>query len=105
MSGLRLGAALRASHVLAWSRCDTDIERLDPDNGLLLSPDLDALFDRYLITFDQAGRIRWSPRLDAHQTHVWPLSNLRTGLTRDQFKYMRRHNEEFDLRIERSRVG
>jgi hypothetical protein len=101
VSGLRLGAALRASHVLAWSRCETDEERLDPNNGLLLSPDLDALFDRYLITFDQAGQIRWSPRLEAHQAHVWPLSNLRVALTPAQFEYMKRHNDEFDLRVRR----
>ncbi len=101
VSGLRLGAALRASHVLAWSKCETDGERLDPNNGLLLSPDLDALFDRYLITFDRGGQIRCSPRLDAHQSHQWPLGNLRRALTAEQFEFMKRHNQEFDLRVDR----
>ncbi|MDC8771724.1 HNH endonuclease [Roseateles albus] len=96
VSGLRLGAALRASHVLAWSKCETDEQRLDPDNGLLLSPDLDALFDRHLITFDQDGRIRCSPRLAEHRAHHWPLADLLTRPTATQFAYLERHSKEFD---------
>ena len=33
------------------------LERLDPDNGLLLHPSLDHLFDIGLITFDEKGNI------------------------------------------------
>jgi hypothetical protein len=96
VSGLRLGAALRASHVLAWSRCETDEQRLDPDNGLLLSADLDALFDRHLITFDRDGRVRCSPRLDEHRKHQWPLADLLAKPTPEQFVYLELHNKEFD---------
>ncbi len=41
---------LVASHIKPWARCDND-ERLDPSNGLLLSPTLDACFDAGYITF------------------------------------------------------
>ena len=50
---------LIASHIVPW-RDSTDEERLDPDNGILLSPIYDALFDKYLIIFQVTGG--WSFR-------------------------------------------
>jgi hypothetical protein len=94
-SGLALEAALRASHVLAWSKCN-EAQQLDPDNGLLLSADLDALFDRYLITFDEKGALRCSTQLDGHQEHPWPLQRLHEPPTEKQWSYLRFHNREFD---------
>jgi len=51
---------LRASHIKPWAECETDAERLDVHNGLLLSAHLDAAFDAGMITFDDTGRIRFS---------------------------------------------
>jgi hypothetical protein len=45
VTGCRQNEVLRASHIKAW-RASTDKERLNPANGLLLSANLDALFDR-----------------------------------------------------------
>lgn len=53
---------LVASHIVPW-RHASDVERNDPDNGLLLSPVYDRLFDQELITFDRSGRIRLSKDL------------------------------------------
>lgn len=53
---------LRASHIRPWS-ISNNVERLDPYNGLLLTPNLDAAFDQGLITFDDEGRSRLSPEL------------------------------------------
>ena len=47
---------LKASHIKPWRACD-NVERLDPNNGLLLHPSLDHLFDIGLITFDERGNI------------------------------------------------
>jgi len=47
---------LIASHIKPW-RASTDFERLDKYNGLLLQPNLDALFDKGYISFDQHGQI------------------------------------------------
>jgi hypothetical protein len=55
VTGLNLVSLLRASHIKPWSRCDSDGERLDVYNGLLLAPQLDALFDGGWITFDHGG--------------------------------------------------
>ncbi len=47
---------LIASHIVPWKEA-TDEERLDVENGILLSPTYDALFDKHLITFDNKGSI------------------------------------------------
>lgn len=55
---------LRASHIKPW-RDSSNAERLSIDNGLLLSANLDAAFDKGLISFDDDGRILISARLSA----------------------------------------
>jgi HNH endonuclease len=57
---------LRASHIKKWSE-STDKERLDPNNGLLLSAHLDALFDKGLISFDQNGKMLVSKKVPAFE--------------------------------------
>jgi predicted restriction endonuclease len=56
VTGLASVGFLRASHIKPWSE-STNAERLDPHNGLLLSPNIDMLFDRALISFENDGRI------------------------------------------------
>jgi hypothetical protein len=46
-----------------WKDCETDAERLDVHNGLLLSALWDAAFDRGFVTFDDDGRPVYSPTL------------------------------------------
>jgi hypothetical protein len=48
---------LRASHIKPWSKCATGEERVDGNNGLLLSPTADHLFDRGWITFEDNGAL------------------------------------------------
>jgi len=54
---------LVAGHIKPWSQCSTPAERLGDANGLLLTPNLDKLFDRGWITFDDRFRIIHSPQL------------------------------------------
>lgn len=56
---------LVASHIKPWSSCTTASERLDAANGLLLTPNLDKLFDRGLVSFDDDFRIMLSSELKA----------------------------------------
>lgn len=51
---------LRASHIKPWAKCDTDAERLDVYNGLLLAAHIDAAFDAGLISFGDEGAIIFS---------------------------------------------
>ena len=55
VTGVTNKALLIASHIKPWSKCDNNAERLDGNNGLLLSPHIDKLFDRGWITFTDAG--------------------------------------------------
>ncbi|MCZ6707501.1 MAG: HNH endonuclease [Chloroflexi bacterium] len=56
ITGITDTALLRASHIIPWARCETDADRLDVHNGLLLSSLWDAAFDEGLVTFDDEGR-------------------------------------------------
>lgn len=62
---LAVPALLRASHIKPWADCESDAERLDVYNGLLLAPHLDAAFDRGFVTVDDDGSVRVSDALDA----------------------------------------
>ena len=63
VTGVALPEVLRASHAKPWAECETDSERLDVFNGFLLSANLDALFDRFLISFDEQGVLVAAPAL------------------------------------------
>ena len=63
VTGVRHPRLLRASHIIPWAECETDTERLNVHNGLLLAAHLDAAFDAYLISFDVDGHILFSPEL------------------------------------------
>lgn len=63
VTGLALPEVLRASHAKPWAECASDAERLDVFNGFLLVANLDALFDRFLLSFDDAGELLVSPAL------------------------------------------
>jgi putative restriction endonuclease len=64
---------LRASHIKPWCRSD-DREKLDPNNGLLLSPHIDHLFDRGYISFTDDGDLMISSRLDISVLAGWGVS-------------------------------
>lgn len=63
VTSVALPEVLRASHAKPWAECESDAERLDVFNGFLLVANLDALFDRFLISFDDAGRLLASQSL------------------------------------------
>jgi putative restriction endonuclease len=68
---------LRASHIKPWRTCANNHERLDGNNGLLLSPHVDLLFDRGYISFEDDGTLLRSPRID-------PADFVRLGISTDQ---------------------
>ncbi len=57
VTGVAESRLLRASHIKPWARCESDAERLDAHNGLLLAAHLDAAFDAGLISFEDGGTI------------------------------------------------
>ena len=67
---------LIASHIQPWRDSSND-QRLDGENGLLLTPTVDHLFDRGFISFESTGHLIVSPVAD-------PLSLKRMGIDRGQ---------------------
>lgn len=55
MTGITNPELLRASHIIPWAKCESDDERLNVYNGLLLSSLWDAAFDAGLLTFADDG--------------------------------------------------
>jgi hypothetical protein len=62
VTGLDLTQLLCASHIKPWRDSDNR-ERLDPYNGLLLSPSYDAAFDAGLVAFAEDGKVILSSEL------------------------------------------
>ena len=97
VTGLALAPVLRASHAKPWAVCDSDAERLDVFNGLLLAAHLDALFDQFLLSFDEHGRALISPQLDGAACEVLglrPTMRMRWMAPEHQ-RYMGYHRQRF----------
>ncbi|MDF1822640.1 MAG: HNH endonuclease [Alcanivoracaceae bacterium] len=56
ITGVSKPEHLVASHIKPWRNGSND-ERLDPENGFLLTPSIDHLFDKGFISFENDGRI------------------------------------------------
>ncbi|MBP3214075.1 MAG: HNH endonuclease [Bacteroidaceae bacterium] len=52
----RMYPILLASHIQPWRKSNND-QRLDVFNGFLLTPNLDKLFDKGYISFDEKGKV------------------------------------------------
>jgi putative restriction endonuclease len=86
---------LIASHIRPWRSCETAAQRLDGANGLMLTPDVDRLFDRGLISFGDDGAVRISPALAGADLAAMGLEGLPGrcvgGFTEAQAEYLDWH--------------
>jgi hypothetical protein len=73
VTGVDLRNHLRASHIKPW-KDSSDAEKLDGNNGLLLAPHLDHLFDKGYISFSNVGAIIISRRCAAGVLAAWNVS-------------------------------
>jgi len=87
---------LIASHIVPWAE-STDIERLDVDNGLLLSPTYDALFDQHYISFENNGKIILSDSIEMQAYEKIGLTGLEKipNLSQYNLNYLDRHRVRF----------
>ena len=79
-----------------------DFEKLDGNNGLLLSPHIDRLFDRGYISFEDSGQLMFSPLLPSEVIDAWALSKpaVEKPLSHKQSAYMSFHRSEIYRNIE-----
>jgi len=76
LTGIKDVQLLRASHIVPWAECDTDQQRLDVHNGLLLSALWDAAFDAGLVAFDDDGSVLYSRSLGEAAVTSLSLGNV-----------------------------
>lgn len=97
VTGLTLPQALRASHAKPWAECSTDAERLDVYNGFLLSANLDALFDNFLISFTDEGVLLVAEQIDHCEREKLGLSDLMRlrWVAAQHLSYLQFHRERY----------
>jgi putative restriction endonuclease len=97
---------LRASHCKPW-RDSSHEERLDGENGLLLTPSIDHLFDRGFISFEGDGLLLLSPvahRASLRRMGVPIEQEFHAGqFTGHQAQYLEYHRYAVFLRARASR--
>ena len=101
ISHVRNSDYLIASHIKPWRHSDNN-ERLDGENGLLLCPNVDLLFDSGLISFENNGDLILSPvadRIDLPKMGV-DLSRAMNvgGFTSRQKTYLEFHRRDLLLK-------
>ena len=87
-------SVLKASHIKPWRYADKN-EKIDVHNGLLLTPNLDELFDSGKISFTENGAILLSKSISAHDYNLLGISqgmNLQRTSVKTQ-KYLTYHRE------------
>jgi hypothetical protein len=95
VTGVQITGILIASHIVPWSE-STDQERLDPNNGILLSPNIDSLFDRHLVSFTSAGNMVVSPKISKDELISLGIdSNAKIPVNDEMIVYLERHFLKF----------
>jgi hypothetical protein len=95
VTGCKIRKILRASHIKPW-KCSSDKERLDAENGLLLTANLDAAFDSGLISFSDQGEMLVSDQLSEKQRDELGVPRpLREHPSPGQAKYLRVHRKHW----------
>jgi hypothetical protein len=98
ITGCSLTEILISSHIKGWSECNED-ERLDPDNGILLSPDIDSLFDKHLISFQDNGSIMISSKVSKEDLEYLGISNsVKLKVDDGMKKYLLHHRSRFETK-------
>lgn len=85
---------LISSHIVPWSECN-DEERLDVENGILLSPNIDSLFDKNYISFEDTGEIIYSENLSKNDLIQLGIpEKIKISVSEGMKKYLKIHREK-----------
>ncbi|MBU3071943.1 HNH endonuclease [Clostridium estertheticum] len=92
--GLKSKKLLIASHIKPWKDCN-DNERLDDNNGFLLCPNHDALFDKGYICFGDDGKIMISKLIEKNCYKLLNISSSdQIALTDKNKGYLKCHRDK-----------
>lgn len=93
LCGVENQTLLIASHIKPWAESEPE-EKLDVDNGFLMCPNHDRIFDKGYITFDEHGKIIISDRLTKNDRVFLNVdSRMHIELTENNKKYLEFHRE------------
>jgi|SRR5690348_4025740 len=101
ITGIDIPDLLLASHIIPWSK--NEQERLNPENGICLSPLYDRAFDKGYIGINEKFEIMLSPLLkkkheqDYYQKYFSPLQNSKIMMPQKYYpkkEFLRFHLEE-----------
>ena len=99
ITGCSLTEILISSHIKGWSECNED-ERLDVDNGILLTPHIDSLFDKHLISFQDNGSIMISEKVSKQDLDILGVSkSIRLKVDDGMKKYLKHHRNRFNSKL------
>ena len=81
---------------MPWAESN-DEERLDVENGILLSPLFDSLFDRHLISFRDTGEILVSKNVNKDNLERLGLNDhIKIEISKGMKKYLKKHRKKFE---------
>lgn len=95
LTGITHGSFLTASHIKPW-RDSSNSERLDGNNGLMLAPHVDRLFDKGWISFTDEGEVLAANADAVMALKAWSLIDPSTPprpFTAKQRVYLAYHRE------------
>lgn len=94
LCGVETPTLLIASHIKPWVESGLK-EKVDVNNGFLMCPNHDRLFDKGYITFDDDGNIIISDRLTENDKVSLNVNNkMHIKLTESNKKYLKFHREK-----------
>ena len=103
-SGVTDSTYLIASHIKPWKNSNNQ-ERLDGNNGLLLAPNFDKLFDKGFISIEDNGNLIFSEDLSDEVFDLWELNKYKNlgEFNLEQKKYLKYHRRYVFEKFKRNR--
>lgn len=93
---------LRASHIKSW-KASTNDQKLDENNGLLLCAHHDALFDKYLLSFEDDGNPIISSLIPQEQYESLGINAIpHINVLEEMKPYLRWHRQELKKREQKN---
>lgn len=100
ITGIDIPQVLVASHIKPWAACENK-ERLDVNNGLILSATYDRLFDSGLISFNRSGKLYVSGAINEENRGLLGLNTDRQypiGYSENMARYLQYYNDVIYLK-------
>lgn len=101
LTGVERKEHLRASHIKPWRDCETHLERLDGENGFLMTPTVDHLFDRGFISFENNGELIISEVADPESMRRMGINveerRMVGAFSESQCQYLEYHRDDVFL--------